>query len=468
MISRTRQSYMGRDLDAYMDVPFARSLAELSGVPSDQLLDRTYSAHSIRLTAIDQPKSGGRRWILPKVNKNRRPTGAWLQFCVQCLRADRVPYMRRRWRYAFLTTCEIHQVDLMAHCPFCEAPFDFEGYDIDLPQAEIVVPISVCRCCRRDVRQSRAIPCHVDVRVVRYERALCAAIKRGWTRVHGVGWVYSHQVLDVLHRLLSLLHAKNGLQQLFLGFVATCEGPEPRFAVPAGKFENWPLEARRRAMAWLSNLLHRWPENFVDQCTRFNVLRSAIHGHRGTVPYWFDRVLRDRLYRPWHRSSAAEVASARDAIRRAGQPDTQYNLRRWLGRYCQDKEHVRRLAAPSPTHLDERPSFVSCRRSIDYPSREQFEHVRPLLEQVRKRTKSNSPDLYDVWCAVLYRVQTGCSWATLPKEFPKPATAYWYFARWSTHRYERAGLLEQALWKSNCYGPYLKDVAPWTPRLAYP
>ena len=460
MISRTRQSYMGRDLDAYMDVPFARSLAELSDVPSEQLLDRTYSAHSIRLTAIDQPKSGGRRWILPKVNKNRRPTGAWLQFCIRCVQGDRVPYMRRRWRYAFLTTCEIHGVALVAHCPFCACPFDFEGYDIDLPQAEIVVPISVCRGCRQDVRQSHATPGLVDIRIVRYERALCAAVERGCTRVRGTGWVYSHQVLDVLHRLLRLLHTKNGLQQLFLRYVATCEGPESRFAVPAGKFESWPLGARHRAVAWLSNLLRGWPENFIDQCTRFHVLRSSIHGHRGTLPYWFDRVLRDRLYRPWYRASFEEVASTRDAIRRAGQPDAQYNLRRWLGRYCQDARYVRRLAAPSPTQLEERSSPLAYTRGVDDPSREQFEHVRPLLEQVRKRTKTNSPELYDVWCAVLYRVRTGCSWASLPGEFPKPATVYWYFVRWGALRHESVGLLEQALWKSNCYGPYLKDVAP--------
>lgn len=467
MISRTRQSYMGRDLDAYMDVSFARSLAELSGVPPDQLLDRTYSAHSTRLTAIDQPKIGGRRWILPKINKNRRPTGAWLQFCVQCLRADRVPYMRRRWRYAFLTTCEIHQVGLVAHCPYCESPFDFEGYDIDLPQAETVVPISMCRCCRQDVRQLHAIPDLVDVRIVRYERALCAAVERGWTRVRGVGWVYSHQILDVLHRLLRLLHAKDGLQRLFLAAAANDDGSGLSFAVPAGKFESWPLAVRHCAMAWLSNLLREWPENFVDQCMRSRVLRSSIHGHRGTIPYWFDRVLRDHLYRPWYRSSFEEVASARDAIRCAGQPDTQYNLRRWLGRYCQNRRYVQRLATPSPTQLAERSSPPAGRRSVDDPSREQFEQVRPLLEQVRKRTKSNSPDLYDVWCAVLYRVRTGCSWATLPTEFPKPATVYWYFSQWRAHRHESAGLLEHALGKSNCYGPYLKNVAPCTPWLSY-
>ena len=463
MISRTRQSYMGRDLDAYMDVPFARSLAELTGVPSEQLLDRTYSAHSIRLTAIDQPKGGGRRWILPKMNKNRRPTGPWLQYCVQCLQKDRVPYLRRRWRYAFVTTCSVHNTVLTTQCPFCKEPFDFESYDIDLPHTAGLTPISTCSRCRQDVRHSHAPLCDVDIRAIRYQRALCAAVERGWARVRGAAWVYSHQILDVLHRLLRLLHAKNGLQRLFLAFAATGDAREPSFVLPKGRFESWPLAARHRAMMWLADLLRRWPGHFIDQCSQANVLRSSIHGNRGTIPYWFDRVLRDHLYRPWYRVSFEEVVSARDAIRCAGQPDTQYNLRRWLGRYCQNTSYVQRLPAPSPTQLEGRGSPPAYRRSIDDPSREQFERVRSLLEQVRKRTKRNSPDLYDVWCAVLYRVRMGCSWATLPREFPKSATVYWYFARWKAHRHGCASLLEQALWKSNCCGSNLKDIAPRLP-----
>lgn len=48
-----------------------------------------------------------------------------------------------------------------------------------------------------------------------------------------------------------------------------------------------------------------------------------------------------------------------------------------------------------------------------YPSdmsRERFEQIRLLLEQVRKRTKPRTVDLYEVWCAVLYLLRTGCQW----------------------------------------------------------
>ncbi len=52
-----------------------------------------------------------------------------------------------------------------------------------------------------------------------------------------------------------------------------------------------------------------------------------------------------------------------------------------------------------------------------YPSdisREQFEQIRPLLESARKKTAPRKVDLYDVFCAVLYLLRSGCQWRMLP------------------------------------------------------
>jgi hypothetical protein len=95
-----------------------------------------------------------------------------------------------------------------------------------------------------------------------------------------------------------------------------------------------------------------------------------------------------------------------------------------------------------------------------YPSdvsREQFEQIRPILEQARKRTKPRTIDLYEVWCAVLYLLQTGCQWRALPGDFPKWSTVYSYFAKWSEAREEGGSLLERALEKSGCDNPYLAE-----------
>ncbi|MBW8461838.1 IS5 family transposase [Acidovorax sp.] len=85
-----------------------------------------------------------------------------------------------------------------------------------------------------------------------------------------------------------------------------------------------------------------------------------------------------------------------------------------------------------------------------YPSDvspEKFELIRPLLESARKSTRPRSVDLYEVFCAVLYLLRTGCQWRALPSDFPKWRTVHAYFAIWSEPR-EGGSLLEQALKKN--------------------
>lgn len=90
-----------------------------------------------------------------------------------------------------------------------------------------------------------------------------------------------------------------------------------------------------------------------------------------------------------------------------------------------------------------------------YPSdikREQFEVILPLLESARKKTAPRRVDLYEVFCAVLYLLRTGCQWRALPSDFPKWRTVHSYFSIWN-EPHEGGSLLEQALKKSGWRGP---------------
>ena len=83
----------------------------------------------------------------------------------------------------------------------------------------------------------------------------------------------------------------------------------------------------------------------------------------------------------------------------------------------------------------------------NYPSdisREQFAIIKPLLESARRKTVPRRVDLYEVFCAVLYLLRSGCQWHMLPEEFPKWRTVHAYFAIWSEPR-EGSSLLQQAL-----------------------
>jgi transposase len=85
-----------------------------------------------------------------------------------------------------------------------------------------------------------------------------------------------------------------------------------------------------------------------------------------------------------------------------------------------------------------------------YPSditREAFELIRKELEAARKVTKPRKTDLYDIFCAVLYVVKSGCQWRMLPADFPKWNNVYNHFRIWSAKKDGGESILEAVLKK---------------------
>ena len=69
-----------------------------------------------------------------------------------------------------------------------------------------------------------------------------------------------------------------------------------------------------------------------------------------------------------------------------------------------------------------------------YPSdvsREQFEIILPFLAAVKVKTKEREVDLYEIFCAILYRMKNGCTWRSLPHDFPAWEAVYYYFVKWT-------------------------------------
>jgi len=92
-----------------------------------------------------------------------------------------------------------------------------------------------------------------------------------------------------------------------------------------------------------------------------------------------------------------------------------------------------------------------------YPSdisREQFKKIEPLLLGARKKTRPRKLDLYDIFCAVLYLLKSGCQWRMLPSDLPDWRSVYAYFRIWSEKKEQETSLLEQILKKISWRGSY--------------
>ena len=90
-----------------------------------------------------------------------------------------------------------------------------------------------------------------------------------------------------------------------------------------------------------------------------------------------------------------------------------------------------------------------------YPSditKEQFENILPSLENFRQKTKPRQVDLYDIFCAILYVLKSGCQWRMLPKDFPHWRTVYEYFRIW---KHKPAD--DQPSWLESILGQLVED-----------
>ena len=66
-----------------------------------------------------------------------------------------------------------------------------------------------------------------------------------------------------------------------------------------------------------------------------------------------------------------------------------------------------------------------------YPSdisREAFKEIEILLLSGRKQTRPRVVDVYEVFCALLYILKSGCQWNMLPQDFPPKSTVHYYFS----------------------------------------
>jgi putative transposase len=67
---------------------------------------------------------------------------------------------------------------------------------------------------------------------------------------------------------------------------------------------------------------------------------------------------------------------------------------------------------------------------------EQWELVRPYLEQPQTMGRPREVDLREITNAILYLLRTGCQWRNMPHDFPNWGTVRYYFDEWT-----RSGLL---------------------------
>ena len=60
-------------------------------------------------------------------------------------------------------------------------------------------------------------------------------------------------------------------------------------------------------------------------------------------------------------------------------------------------------------------------------TKEQFATISGDLESARKTTRPREVDLYEIFCAILYLLKSGCAWRDIPGDFPSWRNVRYYY-----------------------------------------
>ena len=83
-----------------------------------------------------------------------------------------------------------------------------------------------------------------------------------------------------------------------------------------------------------------------------------------------------------------------------------------------------------------------------YPSdisRDQFSLIEGDLLAATKKTHPREIDIYDIFCAVLYRLREGCRWRSLPHDFPKWQICYYHYNLWRQVEEGKESILDRIM-----------------------
>lgn len=300
-----------RDIDRSADDEVLNVLSSRTATSAQRVRETTLAAYESRLFERFNP-NGYTRWILPLGLYHRLHRSYGLQACPLCLRDDEDPYYRRAWRLACTTVCVRHDVPLIDRCPACRAPLNFHRVELGDRSCRFTPSLTLCHACRFDLMDAEVAPiddwssgCEAMV-----QHRLSRYLREGWVHVPGDGVVYGALYFGVLRQVARLLSSGRSAERLRS---AVCEhyGLSP-FDLsadgPGRQVEDLGVNARRKLVTTAFLLLECWPETFVSICERLRLWASSVLRDYVDPPYWFARVVLERLDRSSYKPTVEEIA----------------------------------------------------------------------------------------------------------------------------------------------------------------
>jgi hypothetical protein len=122
------------DLDLYNNNSFLNRLSLKTGYKKEIFYGMTLKSYEGRLSETIHYNNRN-AFIMPIFRRKRNIRQHAQRICPLCLKEDKQPYLRKKWRLFFSTACIKHKCFLIDKCPSCGEPFVIHKrlYDGDFP-----------------------------------------------------------------------------------------------------------------------------------------------------------------------------------------------------------------------------------------------------------------------------------------------------------------------------------------------
>lgn len=313
-----------RDIDKSGTFEMASALARPMDVDPDVAV-RTLLRSFEGALVEKHNANGNSRWIMPLGVWHRRRRLGGLQFCPLCLASDPVPYFRKCWRLSFVSVCHEHQVYLSDHCDQCGSAVHFHCL---VPTAG---SLRRCPFCGFDLARTRTFAAPAT-RSRDLQRVLLEAAYSGWAKHEAFGCCRSLLAFPVLARLAALLLSGRRIAKRFQRTAFLTANVDPISAPARVDFDRLGAIPRFGIIEVIATLIEDWPKNFAEVCERSGAGVSILLDEYHQLPFWYERVVRERFDRQPYRETLGEFLAALDYLERSGLSPTPTTFRGLFGK----------------------------------------------------------------------------------------------------------------------------------------
>lgn len=315
----TKNRFWVADIDLQADPTMLSLLSAKSGLPVELLHAMTLKSYESYLVENVYGKTRATKFVSPLGLRGRRSTLPGLRYCPLCLKEDERPYYRKKWRLSFSVVCTRHQCYLSERCPKCGAT---------------LTPYLACKTGRTDAcYKCGQVLTAVSVSVSGPENGAIVSVIESLYRIMDDGYViiadtpvYSHLYFTVLHQILRLMLSKHYGARLWEGV-----GIDSLEISGCKTFESVPIREQARMLIKAVWLLGEWPQRFIDVCERQKLFSSALLRDLVEAPFWYWKIVMERLYYPDTVVTIEEILEAAEFMEKYGMPISEFSLSKMLG-----------------------------------------------------------------------------------------------------------------------------------------